>query len=88
MNRVSKIFFWIFTIGLGFVNPLISFVLIVLYYLPGIIQSICKPCLENCSDQNNHDDENWEIWKDYVDDGEGNMNKIDAYSDETKELMK
>ena len=37
MNRVSKIFFWIFTIALGFVNPLISVALVVLYYLPKII---------------------------------------------------
>ena len=46
MNTVSKILFWIFTIGLGFVNPLISIALVVLYYLPGIIKDICKPCNE------------------------------------------
>ena len=46
MNTVSKILFWIFTIGLGFVNPLITIALVVLYYLPGIIQDICKPCNE------------------------------------------
>ena len=44
MNTLSKILFWTFTIALGFVNPLISFGLIVLYYLPGIIQSICPQC--------------------------------------------
>ena len=44
MNTISKIFFWIFTIGLGFVNPLISVALVILYYLPGIIQSACNPC--------------------------------------------
>ena len=44
MNLFSKILFWVFTIGLGFVNPLISVGLIILYYLPGIIQDICKPC--------------------------------------------
>ena len=88
MNRVSKIFFWIFTIALGFVNPLISFVLIVLYYLPGIIQSICKPCLENCSDQNNHDDKNWEIWKDYVDNPSDYSEKMDSFSDSTLEKMR
>ncbi len=46
MNTLSKIFFWTFTIILGFVNPLISFGLIVLYYLPGIMQDLCKPCNE------------------------------------------
>ena len=38
MNTPSKILFWTFTILLGFVNPLISVVLVVLYYLPGILQ--------------------------------------------------
>jgi len=38
MNTPSKILFWTFTILLGFVNPLISVALIVLYYLPGILQ--------------------------------------------------
>ncbi len=38
MNGIKKVLFWTFTIILGFVNPLISFGLIVLYYLPGIIQ--------------------------------------------------
>jgi len=46
MNRLSKIVFWIGAIILGFVNPLISFGLIVLYYLPGILQDLCKPCNE------------------------------------------
>jgi len=44
MNGISKILFWIFTIALGFVNPLISVALVILYYLPGIIQSACNPC--------------------------------------------
>ena len=43
---IKKILFWTLVIGLGFVNPLISFGLIVLYYLPQIIQSICKTCNE------------------------------------------
>jgi hypothetical protein len=46
MNTASKILFWIFTIALGFVNPLISVALVVLYYLPGIIQSAVVPCDE------------------------------------------
>ena len=55
MNIVSKIFFWIFTIGLGFVNPLISIALVVLYYLPKIIQDICQPCNENQEPQEKSD---------------------------------
>jgi len=46
MNGIKKVLFWTFTIILGFVNPLISFGLIVLYYLPGIIQDLCQTCNE------------------------------------------
>ena len=46
MNTASRVLFWIFTIGLGFVNPLISVALVILYYLPWIIQDMCKPCDE------------------------------------------
>ena len=46
MNTASKVLFWIFTIALGFVNPLISVALVILYYLPGIIQDMSKPCNE------------------------------------------
>ena len=37
-----KIIFWIFTLGLGFVNPVITFVLVILYYLPEILQDSYK----------------------------------------------
>jgi len=46
VNTIGKVFFWIFAILLGFVNPLISVGLIVLYYLPKIIQDLCQPCNE------------------------------------------
>ena len=46
MNGISKIFFWTVTIGLGFVNPLISIALVVVYYLPKIIQDLCNTCKE------------------------------------------
>ena len=75
MNTSSKILFWIFTIALGFVNPLISFGLIVLYYLPGIIPSLCKSCDDVI------DDENLE----YEEVISQNMND---YSDDTLEEMK
>ena len=42
MNLFWKIVFWTLTIGLGFVNPLITFVMVILYYLPGIIENICN----------------------------------------------
>ena len=41
MNGIKKVLFWIFTILLGFVNPLISIGLVILYYLPGIVQDLC-----------------------------------------------
>ena len=34
------------TIALGFVNPLISVALVVIYYLPKIISDACSPCSE------------------------------------------
>jgi hypothetical protein len=46
MNTISKILFWSMTIALGFVNPLISVALVVIYYLPKIIQDACNPCSE------------------------------------------
>ena len=46
MNGIKKVLFWTFTIIVGFVNPLISVALIVLYYLPRIIQDLCQPCNE------------------------------------------
>ncbi len=41
---IKKIFFWIFTIAMGFVNPLFSVGLVVLYYLPKIISDLIQPC--------------------------------------------
>ena len=46
MNGFYKILFWTFTILLGFVNPLISITMVVLYYLPKIIRDIIQPCDE------------------------------------------
>ena len=47
LGVLGKFLFWSLTIGLGFVNPIISVIMVVLYYLPGIIQDICKPCSES-----------------------------------------
>ncbi len=38
-----KIPYWAFTLLLGLINPLFSVTLVVLYYLPKIIQDICNP---------------------------------------------
>jgi len=46
MNKISKILFWSATILLGFVNPLISVGLVVVYYLPKIISDFIQPCEE------------------------------------------
>ncbi len=63
MNTASKILFWTFVIGLGFVNPLISVGLIILYYLPGIIQDICKPCSEQIPEMNSFSEDVMEEMK-------------------------
>ena len=43
---IKKILFWLFVIGIGFVNPIFSGILVVLYYLPKIITDFCHPCDE------------------------------------------
>ena len=75
MNTISKTLFWFFTIAVGFVNPLISFGLIVLHYLPRIIQSLCKSCDDVIYDEN----------LEYEEVISQNMND---YSDDTLEEMK
>ena len=47
MNGFTKILFWTLTIILGFVNPIISVIMVVLYYLPKIIEDACKLCNES-----------------------------------------
>jgi len=47
MNGIKKVLFWTFTIMVGFVNPLISIGLVILYYLPGIIQNACQTGTEH-----------------------------------------
>ena len=43
-EMIKKIFFWIFVIAVGFLNPLFSVALVALYYLPKIIQDMCASC--------------------------------------------
>jgi hypothetical protein len=92
LNKLSKILFWIFTIGLGFVNPLISFGLIILYYLPSIIQDLCNSCKEGCQESTNYATEEFitfeengkrtTVRKDQV------PPKMDSYSEDTLEDLK
>ncbi len=51
VNMIGKVFFWTATVLLGFINPLISVALVVVYYLPKIIQDICHSCNEGYSDR-------------------------------------
>ena len=58
MNTIQRVLFWIFAIALGFVNPLISVGMVVLYYLPKIIQDMCQPCNEEqVSEMNSYSDD-------------------------------
>jgi hypothetical protein len=43
VNIISKILFWSITILVGFVNPLFSVALVVIYYLPKIISDLMQP---------------------------------------------
>ncbi len=64
MNTIQKGLFWIFTIALGFVNPLISVGMVVLYYLPKIIQDMCQPCNEEqVSEMNSYSEDTLEGMK-------------------------
>ena len=67
MNRFTKILFWFVTIALGFVNPLISVALVVLYYLPGIISSAVAPCEQTTCEESVEYEEPNESMKEYSD---------------------
>ena len=70
-----KFIFWISTIGLGFISPVISFVLILLYYLPEIANSMVKQYFY--LDQKNIAENNQKY-----------TNSQNQYSDGTQEDMK
>ena len=79
MNTISKILFWTFTIALGFVNPLISVVLVILYYLPGIISSLCDECKDSRDEI---------VYEEYTEHFEKPTHEFSQYSDDTREKMK
>jgi len=59
VNTLSKILFWTFTILIGFLNPLFSVALVVVYYLPKIIQDISQSCndIQDNSEMNSFSDD-------------------------------
>ena len=59
MNTLRKILFWTFTILIGFLSPLFSIVLVVVYYLPKIIQDISQSCndIQDNSEMNSFSDD-------------------------------
>ncbi len=90
MNKISKVFFWMFVIILGFVNPLISFGLIILYYLPGIIQEVCQSCKEGCQGVNSSEEYSTceEEEEQFTSRNKRVDRKMDSYSEDTLEGMK
>jgi len=70
-----KIIFWTSTIALGFISPVISFVLILLYYLPQITNSLSKEYV------NLVQKENMENYQQY-------QRSQNQYSNDTLEEMK
>ncbi len=87
MNRTGKVFFWTCTIALGFVSPLISFGLIILYYLPGIIQELCQTCKEACNETTEQSDSTEDSPKSTYR-PEQVAPKMNSFSDDTLEDMK
>ena len=73
MNLFWKIIFWTLTIGLGFVNPLITFVMVILYYLPGILQ-------DNCENNNKSDSQ-----RERKSESAKNQGQMKEFSDDTIE---
>jgi len=84
MNLSWKIIFWLLTIGLGFVSPVISFGLIVLYYLPNIIKFVCQECEDVRTDSKTSENN---VTINYSDEYSSSK-KIDEFSKETLEDMK
>ena len=87
MNRTGKIFFWTCIIALGFISPVISFGLIILYYLPSIVQELCKTCKEACNETIKQSDCTEDSTKSTYD-SEQVTPEMNSFSDDTLEDMK
>lgn len=92
MNTFWKFVFWVMVISLAFVNPVISFGLMVLYYLPSIVRNLCKECCdakrEADSEQNTEPDFRDNDSKEYFMQPINNDSTMKSYSDDTLEDMK
>lgn len=75
---MNKFLFLIFTMILGFVNPLISFGLIFLHYLPGILQDFSQ---SNSSEFNDNQDSKFNY-------GESQSYQMNSFSKDTLEESK
>ena len=87
MNRTGKVFFWTCTIALGFINPLISFGLIILYYLPGIVQELCQTCKDACNETTEQFEDTKDAPKSTYQQ-EQFASEMNSFSDDTLEDMK
>ena len=84
MNLFWKIIFWTLVIALGFVSPVISFGLIVLYYLPEIVKSLCKECKEESEDSIEYTEFTYEETKTTYNQDK-DSSKMDSFSKNTLE---
>jgi len=84
MVNFSKALFWISTIILVFVNPLISFGLLLIYYLPSIIQDSIKQANQMTSEQ--YEWEYQKLKKRYQNEFRNNFSKY--YSNDTLKKFK
>jgi len=90
-----KVIFWIFVIALAFVNPVISFGLLILYYLPSIIKSACEVCKKESKDTDDQGDY-YEVYTLHTftrkqpnfSNPANNLKDMKSYSDNTLEVMK
>ena len=87
MNTISKVFFWICTIALGIVSPVISFGLIILYYLPSIVQELCQTCKEACKETTEQSDCTEDSTKSTYE-SEQVAPEMNSFSEDTLEDMK
>ena len=72
---MNKFLFWIFTIILGFVSPLISFGLIFLHYLPEVLQDFSQ---SNSNEFDNNQDSKFDY-------GKSQSSQMNSFSKDTLE---
>ncbi len=87
MNTAGKVFFWTCTIALGFISPVISFGLIILYYLPSIVQELCQTCKDACNETTEQSDCTEDSTKSTYE-SEQVTSEMNSFSDDTLEDMK